>query len=83
MATLTARSAYPGPLSGNAVAPYRTSAFPPAAGQGVFASPTESEFSETYDGAESIRCVKNTTDPGPIYTDDRPEIGMKSGLPIG
>ncbi|PSK40076.1 hypothetical protein B9Z65_8016 [Elsinoe australis] len=53
MAMLASRSQYPGAL-GNSNGAYRQAALA-GAGQGVFASPTESEFSESYDTSDAVR----------------------------
>ncbi|PNS17015.1 hypothetical protein CAC42_4979 [Sphaceloma murrayae] len=60
MAMLASRSQYPGPL-GNSNGAYRQAALA-GAGQGVFASPTESEFSESYDTSDAV----STWDEGKV-----------------
>lgn len=64
MAMLASRSA---PLGGAAyngsyqtASTYRMPTIVPATNQGVFTSPTESEFSETYDTPDAIRYVMDT-----------------------
>ncbi|KAG8630056.1 hypothetical protein KVT40_001675 [Elsinoe batatas] len=54
MAMLASRSQYPGAL-GNSNGAYRAAALGGVAAQGVFASPTESEFSESYDTSDAVR----------------------------
>lgn len=58
MAMLASRSQYPGAL-GNSNGAYRQAALA-GAGQGVFASPTESEFSESYDTSDAVRYGSTT-----------------------
>ncbi|KAF2154337.1 MAP kinase-like protein [Myriangium duriaei CBS 260.36] len=55
MAMLATRSHHPGPLGGGPGATYRTTGLSGSTAVGVFASPTESEFSESYDVVDTVR----------------------------